>query len=167
MHRSALRCADHMTDDAMYHVEHCRRRFRVCFHRAFQLWKLLETLEFDKQTKRRPPWPPATHNLLVAALHGAVSAVQAGHVAVRVAQQLHLQVAAGGGQLHGKDWGAGDLALRGQECQTSCQAFVSEWVANNLSCPERPERERELAGRRPVSGWSPRGRRVVTLTEGA
>ena len=34
---------------------------------------------------------------------------------MRVAQELHLQVARRGGQLHGEDGGAGDLALDGAE----------------------------------------------------
>ena len=47
----------------------------------------------------------------MAALHGAVARVEGRHVAVLVAHQLDLQVAALGGELHDEDRGAGNLPL--------------------------------------------------------
>ena len=49
-------------------------------------------------------------HLLVAALHGAVSPVQRGHVAVAVAQQLHFDVAAHGRAAHEKHRAARHLS---------------------------------------------------------
>ena len=46
----------------------------------------------------------------MAALDGAVAAVEGDSVAVLVGQQLHLEVAGVGGELHDEDRGARELA---------------------------------------------------------
>ena len=77
------------------------------------------------------------HDLLVAALDGAVARVDRRHVPVRVGEQLHLEVARRRRQLHRKDRRAGHLALDGPE--DGAHLLVGAGLADPLA-PAAPRR---------------------------